>query len=350
MSRIKFALEGGAEALTATIRGTLGDMIATLPGRDSVRIVMLAGNTVMHHLFGGIDVEPLAHFPFRSGHDGAQIFQPLEIGWDLPPRVSVHFLPCLGGFVGSDILAGILATGISESAELCALIDLGTNGEIVVGNAERMLCASTAAGPAFEGGRIRMGMRAAAGAITHVTIRNGAFECRVLGDGAPRGVCGSGLVDAVAAGLEIGSILANGRMSGGTRELALLAPVSITQADIRELQLAKAAIAAGLRILTEQWGASLQDLQTIYLAGAFGNYTSIESARRIGLIEVDSARVKPAGNTSLRGVKMNLLRPSRREPWIAGARTRTEHVSLAADPYFEEIFINCLAFPQTCLS
>ena len=116
----------------------------------------------------------------------------------VPQQASVHFLPCLGGFVGSDILAGIMATGISESAQLSALIDLGTNGEIVVGNAERMLCASTAAGPAFEGGRIRMGMRAATGAIAHVAIRNGTAKCSIVGNGTPRGICGSGLVDAAA--------------------------------------------------------------------------------------------------------------------------------------------------------
>jgi uncharacterized 2Fe-2S/4Fe-4S cluster protein (DUF4445 family) len=122
--------------------------------------------------------------------------------------------------------------------------------------------------------------------------------------------------------------------------------VSVTQADIRELQLAKGAVAAGLRILTEQWGARLGDLQAIYLAGAFGNYLNLESARRIGLIEAASSRVKPAGNTSLRGVKMALLRPSQRESWIAGIRSRTEHVPLATNPRFDDIFVECLTFPS----
>ena len=154
---------------------------------------MLAGNTAMHHLFSGIDVSPLAHAPFRPVDEGEQRFPARALGWALPEDAEAVFLPCLGGFVGSDILAGVIATGMADREELTALIDLGTNGEIVVGNRERLLCASTAAGPAFEGGRIRMGMRAAPGAVAHVAVRDGALECRVLGGGAARGICGSGL-------------------------------------------------------------------------------------------------------------------------------------------------------------
>jgi uncharacterized 2Fe-2S/4Fe-4S cluster protein (DUF4445 family) len=347
MSRISFALAGGSQVLAGAIRNTLGEMIAELPERDSVRTVMLVGNTVMHHLFCGIDVKPLGYFPFLPLHDGEQVFGPGELGWDLPQRAKVHFLPCLGGLVGSDVLAGVVAAGLADKDALCALIDLGTNGEIVVGNSERLLCASTAAGPAFEGGRIRMGMRAATGAVARVAVRDGRPGCRVLGGGEARGICGSGLVDAAAVGLELGAIAANGRLTGGAKDFPLLAGVSINQADIRELQLAKAAIAAGLRILTEHWGATLGELDAVYLAGAFGNYLNVASARRIGLIEVEPARVKPVGNTALRGVKMHLLTPSQRHDRIAGIRARTEHLSLAADPRFEEIFVDCLAFPKS---
>src|SRR5208337_2518264 len=148
-----------------------------------------------------------------------------ELGWNLPGDPVVRFLPCLGGFVGSDILAGVLATRLAESEKLVALIDLGTNGEIVVGNRERMLCASTAAGPAFEGARISMGMRAATGAISEVRARDGQFEC-------------SGLVDAVAVGLDLGWISSMGRLANGD-PLTLAAPVTLNQWDVRELQLAK---------------------------------------------------------------------------------------------------------------
>jgi uncharacterized 2Fe-2S/4Fe-4S cluster protein (DUF4445 family) len=343
MSRIEFALTGGQAELGTAIRAALGDLISRLPRRGEVRHVMLAGNTAMHHLFCGIDVAPLAAVPFQPVNDGEQSFAPPALGWDLPEQAAVRFLPCLGGFVGSDILTGIIATAIDEGAELRALIDLGTNGEIVLGNRERMLCASTAAGPAFEAGRIRMGMRAAAGAITHVALRNGSLECRTIGDAPPRGICGSGLVDAVAAGLQSGAIQPNGRVKG---ELKLREPVSITQSDIRELQLAKGAIAAGLRILADRWGATLDDIDAVYLAGAFGNYVNVESARQIGLLEVPGGKVVPAGNTSLRGIKMALLRPSRRAERLAAILQHTEHVGLAEDPRFQDTFLDCLSLAR----
>jgi uncharacterized 2Fe-2S/4Fe-4S cluster protein (DUF4445 family) len=344
MSRIQFALEGGAGRLASLIREALGNLIAALPRRQEVRSVLLAGNTVMHHLFCGLDVEPLAHVPFETPHGEERRVSPRELGWDLPGDAVVRFLPCLGGFVGSDILAGILATGIGDRADLAALIDLGTNGEIVVGNGQRLLCASTAAGPAFEAGRIRMGMRAAEGAITHVAVRGGAVVCRVMGEVPARGVCGSGLVDAAAAGLALGAILPNGRLAAGAREFPLQHPVAITQADIRELQLAKAAIAAGLRILLDRSNASAADLAAVHLAGAFGNYVNVESARRIGLLAAGPARVLPAGNTALRGVRMALLAPARSGPAMAAIRARTEHMPLASDPAFQDVFVGSMGF------
>src|SRR5208337_4227622 len=149
-----------------------------------------------------------------------------ELGWNLPGDPVVRFLPCLGGFVGSDILAGVLATRLAESEKLVALIDLGTNGEIVVGNREKILCASTAAGPAFEGARISMGMRAATGAISEVRVEDHAVNCRVLGNVPPQGLCGSGLVDAVAAGLELGRIQPSGRFANGAGAWTLADPVA----------------------------------------------------------------------------------------------------------------------------
>jgi uncharacterized 2Fe-2S/4Fe-4S cluster protein (DUF4445 family) len=344
MSRVQYAISGGAARLTAAIREGLGELIRAMPRRESVRLAMLAGNTVMHHLFCGIDVAPLAHAPFETAAGGDRRFTPREVGWALPDSAEVRFLPCLGGFVGSDILAGILATGIGEGNRLSSLIDLGTNGEIVVGDGRKLLCASTAAGPAFEAGRIRMGMRAATGAIAHVAARGGRVECRVIGESAPRGICGSGLVDAAAVGLELGSILPNGRLGNGARDFPLVPPVVITQADIRELQLAKGAIAAGLRLLLKRWGAPASRLAAVHLAGAFGNYLNVESARRIGMLEAPASLILPAGNASLRGVKMALLSPSRREPWIEGIRRRAEHVALASEAGFEDTFVGCLSF------
>ena len=220
MSRVEFALQPeGALRLRDLVRQEIGRLLASLAAESAadktVQRIVLTGNTVMHHLFSGLSVEPLSRHPFESPTDGLQRFEAGELGWPLPGNPSVFFLPCLGGFVGSDILAGIVATRLHESDTLAGLVDLGTNGEIVLGHRGGLLCASTAAGPAFEGARITHGMRAASGAIAGVTHRDGTLEVRVLGDGPPRGLCGSGLVDAVAVGLDLGRILPSGRLREG---------------------------------------------------------------------------------------------------------------------------------------
>jgi uncharacterized 2Fe-2S/4Fe-4S cluster protein (DUF4445 family) len=374
MSRIQFALDSGAAPLTAAIRETLGAMIARLPHGPAARLVLLAGNTAMHHLFCGRSVEPLAHAPFHPTEAGEARFSPADLNWNLPASAEIRFLPCLGGFVGSDVLAGILATGIAEEHALAALIDLGTNGEIVVGCRGRLLCASTAAGPAFEAGRIRMGMRASTGAISHCAIRDGRIECRVIGAAAPRGICGSGLVDAAAAGLDLGAILPSGRLAAGAREWTLVPPVALAQSDIRELQLAKGAVAAALELLLGKahpagrtpWSArsplappqppetapnpdappapaQVPALSTLHLAGAFGNYMNADSACRIGLLP-RGPRIVPAGNASLRGVKMALLAASRRDSAIAAIQAATAHIPLAELPQFADTFAAHMSF------
>jgi len=303
--------------------------------------VILAGNTVMHHLFCGHSVEPLAHHPFEAENGGLAAFGPREVGWNLPPSCTVCFLPCLGSFVGSDILAGIAATGMAERDDLGVFIDLGTNGEMVVGNRRQLLCASTAAGPAFEGGRISMGMRAATGAISAVTAREGHLDCHVIGGGTARGICGSGLVDAIAAGLDVGAIQATGRLTTKA-PLQLSDAVSVTQPDVRELQLAKGAIAAGVRLLVKRWGATLADVQQVQLAGAFGNYINRSSASRIGLIEFDPDEVQPVGNTSLLGAKLALWKDDLE---FGELRRRIQHVPLADEAAFQEVFVEQMAFP-----
>jgi len=339
MNRIRAALSG--EDLTTPIRAALGQTIARLAhGREQeIAEVVLVGNTVMHHLFSGLDVEPLAHVPFASPHLGVQSFRPRQLGWALPAGCAVRFAPCLGGFVGSDILAGIVASGIARGEGLSALVDLGTNGEIAIGNRDGIVCASTAAGPAFEAGSIRMGMRAATGAISFVSLSGGQLRATVIGDVEPRGICGSGLVDAAAAGLSSGAILSSGRIADGTRRFPVAGPVVLCQADIRELQLAKGAIASGFKLLLKRLGAGAEELTSVHLSGAFGNYVQIESAIRIGLIDAPRERVRAAGNTALRGAKMLLL--AAEEP----ALPAIEHVSLAADPGFQDEFANCMTFP-----
>ena len=350
MSRIEFGLaRGGGETLSALIRGQLEQLIENLleahpSRRGELRQVILVGNTVMHHLFCGFSVEPLGHTPFESRSLGLETLSPGEVGWPLPEEVTIRFLPCLGGFVGSDILAGILATRLHETEPLTALLDLGTNGEIVVGNRDNLLCASTAAGPAFEGARISHGMRAASGAISAVRVVGDQIECQVLGQTDARGICGSGLVDAAACGLDLGRIRPNGRLRDGSA-WELVPSVMLTQADIRELQLAKGAIAAGLRLLVSQLGASLNDLERVHLAGAFGNYINRASASRIGLLRAPLDRIVAAGNTALLGAKQALLAPRDTDFTYRAVRRRVRHVCLHEDPAFQEIYVEEMGFP-----
>jgi uncharacterized 2Fe-2S/4Fe-4S cluster protein (DUF4445 family) len=332
MSRIQYDLRRPGE-LTAMIRQTLGQMLARLAGGRALEEVLIVGNTAMHHLFCGLSVEPLAAVPFLSPELGERRFGARELGWG----AQVRFLPCLGGFVGSDLLAGIVATHLGEQSAAHALFDIGTNGEIVLGSRHGILCASTAAGPAFEGGRISAGMTARAGAIDAVRVRDGAYECHVLGGQAARGICGSGLVDAAACALELGQILPSGRLAGGAKTLRLTDSVSLTQSDIRELQLAKGAMAAGLKIL------AVTPPRSIWLAGAFGSYIKEAAARAIGLLPQDVA-IQPVGNSALRGARMLLLTPTHRDALLARLCDLTAHVELAADPAFQDTFADSMAF------
>ena len=340
MTRIRAALDGAD--LTRLIRTTLRQVIVDLAaGREhEIAEVILVGNTVMHHLFCGHDVESLSQVPFASPHLGENRFGAHELDWPLAESCAIRFAPCIGGFVGADILAGIVAVRMAHADDLVALIDLGTNGEIAVGNRHGIVCASTAAGPAFEAGAIRMGMRAATGAVSHVSLAGGAMLATVIGDVPPRGICGSGLVDAVAAGLRTAAILPSGRVANGTKLFPIRDPVVLHQSDIRELQLAKGAIAAGFKLLLKRLGASVHEVKKVYLAGAFGNYVQIDSAIAIGLLTAPKEFIYAAGNTALRGAKMLLLQ--KEDPTLPPI----DHISLAADPSFQDEFADCMTFPN----
>jgi uncharacterized 2Fe-2S/4Fe-4S cluster protein (DUF4445 family) len=330
MSRLQYDLRQPGQ-LGRLIREELGRML----GGEPLREVLVAGNTAMHHLFCGLDVEPLTRAPFVSPTLGGYRFADWELGWPGP----AEFLPCLGGFVGSDLLCGIVATHLDEQTQPRALFDIGTNGEVVVGSAQGIRCASTAAGPAFEGGRIGAGMRAGTGAIDSVRVCGGALDCHVIGGGAARGICGSGLVDAAACGVELGLIGANGRLQNAERRLPLAGGVVLAQSDVRELQLAKGAMAAGLRMLAG--GA----IEKVCLAGAFGNYIRQASARTIGLLPEDLP-VEPVGNSALRGARMLLLAPSTRQSRLRRVGALAHHVELAADPDFQYLFGEMMAFAR----
>lgn len=333
MTRLQYDLDRPGE-LGRLIRAELGRML----GGEPLHEVLVAGNTAMHHLFCGLDVAPLTHAPFVSPTLGGYRFEDSGLGWSGP----AEFLPCLGGFVGSDLLCGIVATRLDEAEQSRALFDIGTNGEVVVGSAQGIACASTAAGPAFEAGRIGAGMRAGMGAIDSVHVRDGGLDCHVIGGGPARGICGSGLVDAAACGLELGLIGANGRLTSADRRLPLADGVALAQSDIRELQLAKGAMAAGLRML------ATGGVDKLCLAGAFGNYVRQASARAIGLLPTDLP-VEPVGNSALRGVRTLLLTPSTRQARLRKIAALARHVELARDPDFQYRYAEMMALASYCL-
>lgn len=351
MSRIEFAVmtPEGRVKLRELIRRELGHLIRDLVTAARVepaqlRRTVIVGNTVMHHLFCDIGVDPLSRYPFESEFLGSRILTAGELGWSAY-SMPVEFLPCFGGFVGSDIVAGVLATRLHEAEEIEVLVDLGTNGEMIMGNRNGLHCAATAAGPAFEGARIYRGMRAATGAINAVRAEQGRLVCSVIGEGEARGICGSGLVDAAAAALDLGLILPSGRLKDGAKKLPLCGDVAISQTDVRQLQLAKGAISAGIQILARRCGIRLEDITKLHLAGAFGNYINVGSARRIGLLPIAEARIAPAGNAALHGAKLALCSrdPGRLYERVLGM---TQHLSLSADAEFQDIYVAEMTFPD----
>jgi uncharacterized 2Fe-2S/4Fe-4S cluster protein (DUF4445 family) len=321
MSRVEFAFSSEGHAkLVDLVRRKIGELILELVAETGSELarpdtIVIVGNTVMHHLFCGLGLETLSRTPFETAAGGLHEFRAGDLGWTLSGDPTVRVLPCLGGFVGSDILAGVLATRMHESPSLVGLV-------------------------------ISMGMQATTGAITEVTIEEDQLCCRVMGGTAPRGICGSGLVDAVAAALELGWIQPNGRLTSGGDRLALAPPVTLTQRDIRQLQLAKGAVAAGIRILLDRLGAEVGGVSRLYLAGAFGNYVKPASARRIGLIDFPDESVEPAGNTALLGAKLALLAHESDDLGFSAIRKSIDHMSLAADPHFQEIFVEETVFPE----
>lgn len=337
ISRLEAFLAGHGPELTSMIRKVMGEMAVRLMkgrGRKPERIAIV-GNTVMHHFFSGLDASPLASYPFDSPHLGMFSMKAIDLGWDLDCD-RIDFYPSIGSFVGSDILAGILATGMHRKESMSVLVDLGTNGEIVVGNRDRLLCASTAAGPAFEGARISQGMQAVTGAISSIHPEESGWHCRVVGNTDARGICGSGLIDAVMILRRQGLIGEFGEILSGEDRIELTPGVKLTQRDIQEFQLAKAAVAAGIEILLAAAGIPAGAVEDVYIAGGFGNYINPEHVTGIGMLDFPVERIRKLGNTALMGSKMFLFESCKDPEKIL---SKCRHVNLEGDPRFQDIFI-----------
>jgi uncharacterized 2Fe-2S/4Fe-4S cluster protein (DUF4445 family) len=339
ISRIQACLDGNAGEMNRIIRSSIGTMIELMLKKHLVGLqqVVLVGNTVMQLIFSNCDVTPLSMYPFHTDNLGLKTFAPEELGWNFPVSKNIKFHASIGSFVGSDILAGIAATGIHQKEKYTALIDLGTNGEIVIGNCKQIVCASTAAGPAFEGANISMGMRAVTGAISSLNLVSGKIEADVIGNISAKGICGSALIDAVAILRKQDLIGMFGEINSGDSQIQLAGKVNLTQKDINEFQLAKAAIAAGLTILANKLSISLLDIQDLYIAGGFGNYINLEHVSELGMIDLPVERIHKMGNTALIGAKIFLFTDEQITEKILKI---TKHINLEGDPNFQDIYVD----------
>jgi uncharacterized 2Fe-2S/4Fe-4S cluster protein (DUF4445 family) len=364
--------------LTALAQQTLAELAAEVcaaGGIDPAEVyeVALAGNATMTHIVLGIDPEPLGVAPFILATRLLPEVLAAELGLPAHPRARAVIFPPFGAYVGGDITAGLLASGMDRDARTRLFIDIGTNCEIVLGNRDWLLATAAPAGPAFEGAAIRCGMRAADGAIEVVTMTPDGLELKVIGDVEPAGLCGSGLVDAVTGLVRLGLLDSSGRLVSEERA-AELAPgladrltqlgaervfvlhwlgepgnvsrsVYLSQRDVRELQFAKAAIATGWRILLEEAGLEPGDIQQVLLAGSFGSYLSPANAIRIGLVpDIPVLRVVSAGNVAGEGAKMALLSVRERAGGLA-LLEEVRYVELSDRTDFNDRFIDQLAFP-----
>jgi len=326
--------------------------------------VALAGNATMVHLALGLDPEPLGVAPFIMAARLLPEVRARDLGVPAHPAARAVVFPAFGAYVGGDITAGLLASGMDRDPRIRLFIDIGTNCEIVLGGRDWLLATAAPAGPAFEGAAIRCGMRAADGAIEAVALAgDGDLKLTVIGDAEPAGLCGSGLVDAVTVLVQAGLLDASGRFVasddarriaprlagrlatiGKERVFMLHEGVYLAQRDVRELQFAKAAIATGWRILLEEAGLTADDVKQVLLAGSFGSYLSPKSAIRIGLVpDVPVSRVVAAGNVAGEGAKMALLSVRERAAGLA-LLEEVRYVELSDRPDFNDRFIDQLGF------
>lgn len=350
ISRIQYAMGGHGGELSGCIRQALAELTRTAAAQagiapEDITAASIVGNTAMHHLLLEINPKPLTVPPYMPNVSEALTLSPEGL-LPIHPRGTVRILPNIAGFVGADTVGCLLATRLDRQEELTLMIDIGTNGEMVLGDRRRRIACSTAAGPAFEGAKIECGMRGAPGAVDHVTVEDGSLHFHVIGEGEALGLCGSGLLDLIAALLETEEIGESGRMESGNTYNLEGTGVYLTQKDVREVQLAKAAIRAGIELMCKRMGVPVEAIRQVLLAGAFGNYLDPGSACAIGMIPpVLRDRIVPIGNAAGEGARMAVLNGEEFEYSKALAR-ETEFLELASMPEFNDCYVDCLCFEE----
>ncbi|MBM4036291.1 MAG: DUF4445 domain-containing protein [Planctomycetes bacterium] len=380
VARITYASEGdGLRELQAKIVECVNDILAELAAKaavpaEAIYEMTMVGNTTMNHLLLALDPRHVAQIPFPAAVRGAVVVPAADLGIAIHPCGRLYTMPNIAGFVGGDTVGVILAADLPTRRKPTLAVDIGTNGEMVLGTRQRLVACSTAAGPAFEGARIRFGMRAADGAIEQVRFGDDV-ETSTIGDSAPRGLCGSALIDAVAELLRAGILDPSGRLRGpgelprklpralrrrvvpGERgndfilahqaETSLGSPILLTQGDIRQVQLAKGAIRAGIEVLKKQFDVDDAGIDAILLAGGFGNFIRRRNALRIGLLPpVEHERIHFIGNAALVGAKMVLACTGYRAQADAASR-ETEYLELGGLPDFQHHFAEAMLFPES---
>lgn len=336
ISRIDYANKGGMDDLNAKIISSLKEGLATILGNAVLSKAIIAGNTTMLHLLTKADCSGLGIYPFTAN------FLDMKVG-DLSQLLALSgeytLLAGISTYVGADILSGILHTNMHKNDAICILIDIGTNGEMAIGNKHNILTLATAAGPAFEGGNISCGVGSIAGAICQVASDG---HIKTIGDAKAVGICGSGLIDAIAVALANETLDETGSIE--TEVIHIAEDIYLTQKDIREFQLAKSAIRAGIEVLLVKYGVAASEIDHVYLAGGFGKFINLDNAISIGLLPNDFAdKIQKVGNTSLGGVRKFLLYKDIKDE-VQQIKSIAKDLNLAHDPLFNELFMEHMLF------
>jgi len=352
VSRITFAFENpdNLRRLKSAAVQLINDMVGAMCRQSGVprhRIydAVVAGNAAMNHIFCGVAVDSLALAPFHAVFSSLPPLAAGEIGLSLHPQARVYISPNIKSFVGGDITAGLVASEFAAEPGTGLFLDLGTNGEIVLKKGSEFVATSTAAGPAFEGMAISCGMLAIPGAIYRAEWDNG-FKCRTVDDLPPQGVCGTGLIDILAGAVSRGLLGRDGRIVGPEKRIRLTDRLALTQQDVRDVQLAVAAIRSGVRLMLREFRLTVADLDRILVAGAFGSSLDIGNAVALGLLpDVPVQKIAFIGNSSLAGARLLLIsRPARTVAETLAAKI--SHVSLATRPDFQDEFVQALEFDR----
>ncbi|RFT16106.1 MAG: Methyltransferase corrinoid activation protein [Candidatus Saccharicenans subterraneus] len=350
ISRIAFSVEkpGNLKKLQQAALKSIAQLTASLAREAGVKpkwiyAVCLAGNAVMNHILLNQPVDSLGRAPFRPAFLCHDPVPASEVGLKLNPQAMVFISPNLGGFVGGDISAGLVYTGLPDKPGNYLYVDLGTNGEIALKKGKKILVASTAAGPAFEGSGISCGQPALPGAIEYVKWSGGSFEYRTIGRKKPTGLCGSGLLGVLAESLRAGWLLPSGRITAGRSEVPVAPGLALSQIDIRKLQLALAALKSGMRLLLGTAGLDWTELDGLYLAGVFGSSIDPGQCIAAGLLPpLPRRKIIFAGNASLAGAELLLLSGQARKS-AARLPLKVQHISLAGQENFQGEFLKALS-------